>query len=39
MLEVDESDALACAICHVHQQHAARLIAKQESLVSRMKFQ
>lgn len=38
-LEVDESDALACAICHVHQQHSAQLIAKQANLASRMKFQ
>lgn len=38
-LEIDESDALACAICHVHQQHSAQLIAKQSDLASRMKFQ
>ncbi len=38
-LEVDESDALACAICHVHHQHSAQLIAKQSDLASRMKFQ
>ncbi len=37
--EVDESDALACAICHVHQQHAQQLVAKQSNLAARMKFQ
>ncbi|MGH1427041.1 MAG: crossover junction endodeoxyribonuclease RuvC [Arenicella sp.] len=37
--EVDESDALACAICHVHHQHSAQLLEKQADLASRMKFQ
>lgn len=37
--EEDESDALACAICHVHHQYSAQLIAKQSDLTSRMKFQ
>ena len=37
--EVDESDALACAICHVHQQHSVKLMASQANLASRMKFQ
>lgn len=38
-LEIDESDALACAICHVHHQHSEQLMAKQANLASRMKFQ
>ena len=38
-LGVDESDALACAICHIHQQHAKQFIAKQSDLTARMKFQ
>ena len=38
-LDIDESDALACAICHVHQQHSKQLIAKQSGLAARMKFQ
>ena len=39
VMGVDESDALACAICHVHHQHSRQLIAKQSNLASRMKFQ
>jgi len=37
--EVDESDALACAICHVHHQHSAQQLAKRADLAARMKFQ
>jgi crossover junction endodeoxyribonuclease RuvC len=37
--EVDASDALACALCHVHQRHAQSNIERNSDLASRMKFQ
>lgn len=37
--EVDASDALACALCHVHHQSAQNAMVRGADLVSRMKFQ
>ena len=37
--EVDASDALACALCHVHQIYSQKNIARSADLASRMKFQ